>query len=34
MYGIYLDTFTMKINQMLVNIPYMDDMGCETPVKS
>ena len=24
----------MKINQMLVNIPYMDDMDCEPPVKS
>ena len=31
---VYLDTFTVKISQMLVNIPYMDDMGCEPPVKS
>ena len=24
---VYLPTFTIKINQMLVNIPYMDPMG-------
>ena len=24
---VYLPTFTMKINQMQVNIPYMDPMG-------
>ena len=24
---VYLHTFTIKINQMLVNIPYMDGMG-------
>ena len=26
---VYLPTFTMKINQMWVNIPYMDPMGME-----
>ena len=26
---VYLPTFTIKINQMLVNIPYMDPMGIE-----
>ena len=31
---VYLHTFTIQIKQMLVNIPYMDDMGCEPPVKS
>ena len=24
---VYLPTFTIKVNQMLVNIPYMDPMG-------
>ena len=29
MYGmVYLQTFTTKINQMYVDIPYMDPMGC------
>ena len=26
---VYSPTFTMKINQMWVNIPYMDPMGLE-----
>ena len=29
MYGIYLPTFNIEINQMYVNIPYMHDMGLE-----
>ncbi len=28
---VYLPTFTIKISQMWVNIPYMDDMGSQTP---
>ena len=31
---VYLHTFTIKINQMYVNIPYMDDMGIEIKHKA
>ena len=31
---VYLPTFTIKINHMYVNIPYMDDMGIEIKHKA
>ena len=29
MYGIFTNSYPNKITQMLVNIPYMEHMGCE-----
>ena len=34
MYGVFSYTFTIKINQMQVNIPYMDPMGIEFHIMS